>query len=172
MRRFATLLATAALCVVPAIAADTDISPSRSAFDKLKALEGTWVGKAGEPGSPAADDATVTYHVTAAGNAVMETLFPGTPHEMVTMYHVDGKDLRLTHYCAAGNQPSMVMKPSSDPSTLVFDFDRGSNMKDGDMHMHSLKLVLKGADALEGDWTSWQGGKPGTIVHFDMARKK
>jgi hypothetical protein len=42
----------------------------------------------------------VEYRVTGAGSAVVETLFPGTPHEMVTVYHARKGVLCMTHYCA------------------------------------------------------------------------
>mgnify|MGYP003352508404 CR=1 FL=1 len=35
--------------------------------------------------------------VTAAGSAVVETIAPGTPHEMVTVYHLDGDKLADTY---------------------------------------------------------------------------
>ena len=46
-----------------------------------------------------AHEATVTYKVTSGGSAVVETIGPGTEHEMVTVIHPDGDDLMLTHYC-------------------------------------------------------------------------
>ena len=47
------------------------------------------------------------FKTSAAGTVVMETMNPGTGHEMINMYHVDGDDLLLTHYCAGNNQPRM-----------------------------------------------------------------
>ena len=47
---------------------------------------------------------------TGGGSAVTETLFPGTAHEMMSVYHMDGDDLVLTHYCAGGNQPRMMLE--------------------------------------------------------------
>ncbi|MCK7511304.1 MAG: hypothetical protein MZV70_49445 [Desulfobacterales bacterium] len=58
---------------------------------------------------------SVTYRITANGSVVLETLFPGTDHEMLTLYHLDNDRLGLTHYCAMGNQPRMELDPSSPP---------------------------------------------------------
>src|SRR5437868_15374337 len=74
-------------------------------LDALKGLAGEWTGKAKH--GDMEHEATVTYKVTAGGSAVVETVFPGTEHEMVTVYHQDGDDLVLTHYCMLGNQPRM-----------------------------------------------------------------
>ncbi len=145
-------------------------SPAAAQLEKLKALAGTWTGKAGPTGSPG-QDASVVWRVTAGGSAVVETVFPGMPHEMVTVYHLDGDQLLLTHYCAAGNQPTMRALASGDPSIIAFDFLRGSNMKPGDRHMHSARLVLAD-DRLETEWTTWSGGKPAGTMKFALARQK
>ncbi|HEU4384962.1 MAG TPA: hypothetical protein VFR85_15880 [Anaeromyxobacteraceae bacterium] len=147
------------------------ISPAAAQLEKLKSLAGTWSGKASHGDAPA-HDATTVFRVTGGGSAVVETLGPGTPHEMVTVYHLDGDQLVLTHYCAAGNQPTMQALPSKDPAVIAFDFVRGSNMKPGDMHMHSARLVLAGEDRLEGEWVSWVGGKPAGSVRFSLTRQK
>jgi len=31
----------------------------------------------------------------------------GKPVEMTTLYYLDGDQVKLTHYCMAGNQPTM-----------------------------------------------------------------
>lgn len=168
----ALALAFAVLAAAPpaALAADMKTAPAPSgadaAFDRFKALEGTWAGKAeGEP-------TTVTYHSTGAGSAVVETLFPGTPHEMVSVYHEDGDRLVLTHYCAAGNQPTMKTVPNPGTKSLDFEFDHGTNMKPTDEHMHAVRFTFVDADHIESSWTSWKDGKATQTVTFTLARKK
>ena len=163
--------------VAGAAAAEMDHPKPKAAnpaFERLRGLEGEWVGKAyhSEGGQQASNDTKVTYHVSGAGSTVMETLFPGTPHEMVTMYHMDGKDLILTHYCAAGNQPTLRAAPMTDGKTLSFDFVRGTNMKNSDMHMHSVTFTFADDDHLRSVWTSQTDGKPGEQAVFDLTRKK
>ena len=80
-------------------------SPAAVQLERLKALAGTWVA-ADKDGKPT-DQVVSVIKVTAAGSAVQETLFPGQPHEMVSIYHLDKGDLVMTHYCALGNQPRM-----------------------------------------------------------------
>lgn len=145
--------------------ASADLTPQQ-AFEKLKKLEGTWEGQAG------GGAAKVTYKLTGAGTALVETQFPGSPHEMVTVYHLDKGALVMTHYCAAGNQPSMKFKPGKDANVLAFDFYQGSNMKPGDMHMHSMKLTFKDDNHVVSNWTSFAGGKSAGTVSFDMKRVK
>ena len=95
-----TLLAGAALAAGPA--------PS-PALDRFKSLAGEWVAAEDGPMSKKGD-LVARYAVTAAGSAVVETVFPGTAHEMLTVYTADGADLVLTHYCMEGNQPRMRAK--------------------------------------------------------------
>ena len=140
-------------------------------FAKLVALQGEWVDATGQMAPP--DVVLVTYRVTGGGSAVVETLFPGAPEEMVTVYHRDGHDIVLTHYCAAGNQPRMRCRRPG-PAELAFDFDGGANIDPArDMHMHSARMAFTGPDEITGEWRGWEGGQedPGHRVVFHMKRK-
>jgi hypothetical protein len=140
-------------------------------FAALKKLEGTWTGKGG--GEMSGDSFTVIYKVTAAGSTVMETLMPGSDHEMVTMYHMDGKDLVMTHYCAMGNQPHMKCHAGGDAKVLTFECDgKGENMKESDPHMHKMVLSIIDDNHIKSHWTSVDNGKTGHEADFDLTRKK
>jgi hypothetical protein len=111
--------------------------------------------------------------VTSGGSTVQETLFPGTEHEMVTMYHLDGADLILTHYCMLGNQPRMRAEPGKDANTIVFQFVGGTNLKStDDHHMHQATLNLDGKDRFKAEWVSCKDGKTCHQVQFDLVRKQ
>lgn len=140
-----------------------------AAFETLKSLAGTWTGKAGAKGTEGST-ATVTYRLTAGGSALVETLFPGTAHEMVTVYHPDGAAVKLTHYCTAGNQPTLRLV-AVDGNTYRFDFDSGSNMKPADMHMHAMTLTIKDADHIVAEWTAFKDGQPIETAVFDLTRQ-
>jgi hypothetical protein len=142
-----------------------------SALDPLKKLEGEWVGKAGASGGPMGET-SVTYRVTAAGSAVIETQFPGSNHEMVTVYTVEGGQLALTHYCAAGNQPRMKQRKGTAANELVFDYTGGPgiNVK-ADMHMHAAKMTFVDDDHIRCEWTAYEKGKVGHVMTFELERK-
>lgn len=146
--------------------------PSNPRFDRLKELVGEWVVVEGSFGKPG--EVAVRYALTGAGSALVETLFPGTEHEMVTVYHRDGDGVVLTHYCAAGNQPRMRLK-SSEGGVFVFDYDGGTNIVvEKDSHMHAAKLDLSRPDEIRSEWYGWQDGKlaPEHVARFHLARKK
>jgi hypothetical protein len=145
--------------------------PAASAFDRLKALAGEWVdadGAFGKKGAVAA-----TYKVTGGGTAVVETFPVGTAGEMVTIYHKDGNDLVLTHYCSAGNQPRMRAK-DFDGTTLEFEFEGGMNIDPKvTSHMHSARMEFLGPDQIRATWQNWSNGGPDNDRGvFTVTRKK
>jgi len=90
------------------------------------------------------------------------------------MYHLDGDDLVLTHYCAGGNQPEMRLdQAKSTKSKLVFDFVGGTNLDPAvDGHIHSAQIEVVDDDHLESVWFSHAEGKPVGTMTFHLARTK
>jgi hypothetical protein len=151
-------LTLVALCV-GVRAEDKPAKATNANLEKLKALAGTWV-EADKDGKPT-DKVVSVIKVTAAGSAVHETTFPGQPMEMVSVYHMDGPDLIMTHYCALGNQPRMKADPKSSPNTIHWAFAGGSNLDPAkDMHMHEATLKFIDADHIELAGVAWVDGKP------------
>jgi len=167
---------SAALLLVlspPARAADPAPSqgPSPSAqeaalaFERLRGLVGEWQGE-----TPSGEKVAVTYRLASGGSVVMEDLFPGTPHEMVTMYHLDGDALVLTHYCAMGNQPRMRLAEAT-PKDLRFEFTGGTNLRpEKDGHIHSALLRFLDPTHLQAEWTVYRDGKPVGANRYTIAR--
>jgi hypothetical protein len=149
---------------------------AKAAFAKIKTLVGEWESDiSGEHAKAGGqhEKAVVTYRLTGAGSALVETQFPGTGHEMVSMYHLDGDDLRMTHYCAAGNQPRMKLdRASSGPDHLVFRFDGGSNLDvQKDHHIHGLEITFQKDGHVTSAWEGYSDGKSAGITAFAMTRK-
>jgi hypothetical protein len=176
MRRNVSLstLAMAVLAVAFAANAQADSKEKAKAsqLDMVKRLAGDWTGKAAMHGSDA-HDANVTYRVTSGESAVVETLFPGTEHEMVTMYYEDGGDLVLTHYCMLHNQPRMKAQRDSGSNKLVFKFAGGTNVQaDKDTHMHGMTMEFVSDNHIKATWTMYKDGKLAHTTTFDLTRKK
>ena len=96
------------------------------AFENFKALAGVWEG-ANQEGVASRQ----TFRVIAAGSSIVQTTdFDGHPGQtMITMYHMDGDKLMLTHYCVAKNQPRMrATKFGEDSRTVLFTFLDGTNL--------------------------------------------
>jgi hypothetical protein len=159
-------LAVSETAVTTAVSLD-----GKAALERMKTLAGTWEGQAGhgQPGQAA----TVVYRVASGGSVVQETLFPGTPHEMISMYHVVDGELVLTHYCAMANQPRMRLdRKASTPEHFVFVFDGGTNFDPAkDTHVHSGVVEWQG-ESLHNTWAVFSAGKQSGQNEFVLNRKK
>jgi hypothetical protein len=178
MRRIAVLSCVALLFVAGAVlAASAPEEKAKAAaakpqppskLDIIKKLAGDWV-EVGEDGKPTGKVLS-TYRVTAGGSAVQETLFGGTPHEMITLYYLDGDDLALTHYCVAGNQPRMKAEKQNDPNKLVFNC-AGGVKSENDEHMHHATIVFKDENHIQSEWLEYKDGKQIMNASLNLARK-
>lgn len=153
--------------------ANPPAAKSHPGFEALKALAGTWTGVFGEDGGTG--PCTITYKVTSSGSAVLETMFPGEPHEMVTLYHLDGEELVMTHYCAVGNRPFMKAAPlqqeAGKPPVLKFT-QVADGKNDQGPHMHDAEFVFTDADRLGASWSRYVDDKQVSVVKFTLTRKK
>jgi hypothetical protein len=149
---------------------------AKAAFARLKTLKGSWTARIEghhKAGKNEEHKEKVTFGLTGAGSAVVETQFPGTGHEMTSIYHLDGEDLRMTHYCAMGNQPRVKLdRAHSRPDHLVFVFDGGTNLDaQKDMHIHGLTMNFQKDGRVTSDWEGYMGGKSSGITSFIMTRE-
>ncbi len=108
---------------------------SAEAFANLKTLVGHW-----EEQKASEHKATLDIELTSGGTTLLERFHmveQGKPVEMITMYYLDGGQIKLTHYCMAGNQPTMRGTYAPETKTLTFDFENATNLKSAnDGHMH------------------------------------
>jgi len=133
-------------------------APSHPGLERMKKLAGTWM-EAGKEGK-ATDKVISVVKVIGGGSVVHETLFPGQPHEMVSVYLLDGGDLVMTHYCVLGNQPRMKADPESPAGTIRFAFAGGTNLDPAkDKHMHEGTITFVDDDHIEWSGVAWEGGK-------------
>ena len=138
-------------------------------FDKLKSLAGEWEGKAAEDGKEI--PATTSFHLVSDNSVLMDVLASGTPHEMITMFHMDGGDLLATHYCAAHNQPRFLFVPTSEANVVAFEFKDATNLSSpAAPHMVGVKFTLLDPNHHVEDWTFFANGQTNTR-RFDFHRK-
>jgi hypothetical protein len=142
---------------------------AQAAFDKLKALAGDWYATAEAMPGERADH---RIRVSAGGSVVMETMMAGTDYEMINMYHLDGDDLVLTHYCAGGNQPTMRLDRTKATATeLPFVFTGGTNLDPAtDQHIHDTVITLRDDGSVVANWTSYSGGQKGEGLVITLRR--
>lgn len=148
----------------PALASD-------DVFTRIKNLEGVWV--AVDEKGQATDKVSSIFKVTSAGNSVQEIMFPGTSEEMVNMYYRDGENVRMTHYCAGGNQPTVKLVSSTRPGIVELEFVDVTNLASmNGEHMHQGQYQWVDDNHLKTEWRSFKDGKPSDVTRFDMVRRK
>jgi len=173
VKRQTILTILSVLILVPPLAIGQEKEAAGSsatrAFEIMKKWAGEWEGEA-----TGAEKGRIFYRLTGNGSALIETLAPGTPHEMISVYHMNGPDLEMTHYCAVGNQPHMRFDPdASTPDRFVFTFVSGSNMDvKKDMHIHGVVFRVVDGDHIESEWESYKDGKTADTLRLVVARKK
>jgi hypothetical protein len=92
--------------------------------------------------------------------------------DMISMFHLDGDRLLMTHYCGTGNQPRMKASTSPDGKTVTFDFLDATNLASADAgHMHRMVLNMIDADHHTETWSYLDHGKEMNET-FDLQRKK
>ena len=181
LRRFLTGSVLMVLTLIVSVASRGDdkapaklpTPPTNAALEKMKKLAGTWL--VADKDGKATDQVASVIKVTAGGSAVHETLFPGQPQEMVSIYTVDGPDLIMTHYCVLGNQPRMKATPNSPANQISFQFAGGSNLDPKtDKHMHAATLTIVDDDHIETAGVGWENGAPAKEMcgSMKLVRKK
>ena len=142
-----------ALCTLNVRAAEgPDNVTADEAFGRLKTLAGRWNTHVMTPDGPTAN---VDYRVTGGGTVIMETLFAGAPHEMITMYTLDGENLVATHYCAMGNQPVMKLDlGASTRDNLVFEYVGVHGRNAAADHVHDGRIRFLANGDVQSEWNS------------------
>ncbi len=149
------------------VASPAAVAESGSVFEKFKALAGEWEGQRSGGGS-----VKVSYQVLSGESAVVETLTELAEEvTMVTVYHMDGNDVRMTHYCSAQNQPRMkASSVSRDAQVVSFEFIDVTNLaRPTDGHMQNLEITFRDRNHITQKWT-WRDNGRTTDNIFTLAR--
>jgi hypothetical protein len=138
---------------------------AEKSFQQLAALEGDWVGKGSE-----GQNVEVSFRMTAGGSALMSEIHGHGHEHMITMFHMDGDRLIMTHYCGAGNQPRMKVV-AADAKSVSFEFFDGTNIGPGAGHMQHVTLTQPDATHHSEEWVYLDHGKEMKQV-FTLERAK
>jgi hypothetical protein len=144
-----------------------DRATALAAFEHIKKLEGTWQSK-----STKGWEERQQFRLIARGTAVSSQSVPvpfadasradtAPDAAMLTVFHMDGDHLLLTHYCEAGNQPRMIASAIEDAGrTVRFTFFDATNMESRMAgHMHAVVLKFVDARHFDEQWSWYEDGK-------------
>jgi hypothetical protein len=133
----------------PATIRPADEGPK--AFAQPRSLVGDWRGTVQWSGAQnTTGAANASYRLTGNGSALVEDLvIDGTT--MTSVYHLDGRELRMTHYCAAQNQPRLKARSfDAATATIAFEFVDATNLASPEAaHVHGFVLRNPDHDHLE-----------------------
>jgi len=145
--------------------------PHSKDFERMKELVGVWEGKADM--GKGMGSLRVTYELTSAGNAIVERFAVGQPHEMITVYYDSGGKLAMTHYCALGNQPHMILRnPGGSTMMFVLSEKNPGIAALTEKHMHALTIAVDGKDSITHTWSLYDKGAKKSDVVVKLARIK
>lgn len=142
----------------------------RSAFERLKSLQGEWVAK------PTQGVTYISYRLASSGSALVETMTAGepgmaVPPAMMSVYHLDNGRLMMTHYCGQANQPRM-RAGRADAERMRFSVMDVTNLASPEAsHMVAVTFHLKDADHFTQEWTNRAAGKDEKWI-FEFSRVK
>ena len=157
----ANLLLVASAMAPPA-AAPQETTPSAKMLERFKTLTGDWEGMAQWTGSRTDSySVKVTYHVASAGSAVVEDYVMGDKSMMMSVYHLDEADLRMTHFCGAQNQPRLKAD-KIDPvgGNAHFALVDVTNAVSHPAYVHAFAIQLVDADHINLQFTFQGKGAP------------
>lgn len=144
-------------------------SPAKKAFELMKSLSGNWEGK-----DQMGDPVQVSFRMTAGGTTLMSEItsqMAGKQEDMISMIHMDGDRLLLTHYCPSGNQPRMKASLSPDGKSVTFDFVDATNLETPDTgHMHSVVFTIIDSNHHTEEW-HYRTGRKESVEKFDLQKK-
>jgi hypothetical protein len=146
---------------------ELDRAAALTAFERIKKLEGTWQSK-----STKGWEERQQFRLIAKNTAVVSQSMPGPSADaskgdtapnapMLTVFHMDGDHLLLTHYCEAGNQPRMIATAVEDAGRAVrFTFLDGTNMASRTTgHMHAVVITFVDDNHFNEQWSWYENGK-------------
>lgn len=126
-------------------ASGVEQSKAAKALEEIKSLAGDWAGTAEWTGARSgAYPMNASYYVTGNGSALVENLIAEGSPVMTSVYHLDGADLRMTHFCGAQNQPRFKANQMDLASGVInFAFVDITNLRSPDApHVHGMEMRL------------------------------
>ena len=114
----------------------TQISSAEADFALLATLVGDWKN-AENPDSKL----RIRFALTAGGTVLQESWLVGDRLHSLTLYHRDGAQLVVTHYCPQGNQPTLAQTEGGP--MLAFTFRSASDLDAAtENYLHDLSFDL------------------------------
>ena len=173
MNRWIFLLGVVGLGLVTAASAEQ--TASDRTLERLRGLAGEWEGTLEWSGARSGTGSVrASYSTTGYGSAVVENLYMGNSElpSMTSVYHVDGSDLRMTHFCGARNQPRLKASRIDEAGGIVqLAFVDGTGLVEHPAHVAGVESRFLSNDRLVVRFTFEGDGKT-SIEHIELSRTR
>jgi len=176
MKRGTALLALGLALGALAPAARGQETPAGAMFERMATLQGDWKGTYQWSGArTASGPLRATYYLSGNGSALIEDLAMGEGDKpsMTSVYHVDGSELRMTHFCAAKNQPRLkATKVDAEKGIAEFSFVDATNIGPSNPgHVNACEVRILGPDQIHIKFV-FEGGKAQAVEDITLQRAK
>src|SRR5262249_12974309 len=132
-------------CATTFAALSAEETESSKALSQIKALIGDWSGTfQWTGGRKDSGSMNAPFYISRNGSSGVENLMNESTPVMTSVYHLDGRDLRMTHFCGAQNQPRLkARRIDLDHGAIDFEFVDATNLRSPDApHVHGLEIRL------------------------------
>lgn len=154
--------------IARAIAPSVPAPVSARAWERLKDLQGDWVGRSTKGWTE-----SINFSLIAQDSYLVESSFDAHPGErMLTIFHAHADGVMLTHYCVARNQPRLRLTgATSDASRLEFTFLDITGVPSRDRgHMDKLVVEFLEDGRVAYQWTWYQQGRESWMERIELTR--
>jgi len=138
-----TFLSLLSVCLAVSGVFGAEEKNAAEAFERMKSFAGDWEGTAEWTGARTGTyPMKANYYLTGNGSALVENLIAEESPIMTSVYHLDGADLRMTHFCGAQNQPRLKADQVDLSRGLInFAFVDITNLRSPDApHVHGMEM--------------------------------
>jgi hypothetical protein len=127
-------------------------------YAKFTSLAGIWMD--------AEDSSSLSRFEVLSGGTVVVEYIAG----MINMIHLDKDQIRITHYCSAGNQPTFIATPSLP--LVDFKLERVTNLLDGEGYISDVDYEFIDNDNIRESWIYKNPDGTESPHIFNLVRKK
>ena len=159
------------LSLVLISAAPVKNTPASRMLAKLAHLEGNWEGDYDWTGArTGSGKIQAHYYASSFGSSVIEDMIMDGKPYMTSVYHLDGADLRVTHFCGAQNQPRLrADKVDESAGTAHFAFVDVTNAGPKSGYVEEISIGTPDPNSMHVEFV-FKGNGPRSVETIELKR--